>query len=158
LGAKLIVGGQIEHTPENIILDLDIQSSDQGDRVFCKRIITPLTLAMETLKAKAAVGTEAIFGEDNTVWVKDGNSQLKTPDAWPGKAGYSYPASVYCPQAQYSAAAVKAKIMGTLVLSVVIGADGDGAKDICATRASMRIGSASDPVSKRMEIQGCNWP
>jgi hypothetical protein len=86
-GAKLIVGGQIEYTPENIILDLDIQSSDQGNRIFCKRIITPLTLAMETLKAKAAVGTEAIFGEDNAVWVKDGNSQMKTPDAWPGKAG-----------------------------------------------------------------------
>ena len=86
-GAKLIVGGQIEYTPENIILDLDIQSSDQGNRIFCKRIITPLTLAMETLKAKAAVGTEAIFGEDNAVWVKAGNSQMKTPDAWPGKAG-----------------------------------------------------------------------
>jgi TonB family protein len=124
LGAKLIVGGQIEYTPENIILDLDLRSSDQGDRIFGKRIITPLAPAMETLKAKPAVGTEAIFGEDNTVWVKDGTSQTKIPAARPGVAGYSYPACLYCPQARYTGAAVKAKIVGTLFLSVVIGADG----------------------------------
>jgi len=49
---------------------------------------------------------------------------MKIPGARPGEAGYSYPSYLDCPQAQYTDAAVKAKIMGTLVLSVVIGADG----------------------------------
>jgi len=134
LGATLIIGGQIEYAPQDMILDLNIRSSDQGDKTFGKRIITPLTPAMETLKSKPAVGTEAIFGEDNTVWEKHGNSQTKIPNAWPGARGYSYPACLYCPQAQYSAAAVRAKIAGTLVLSVVIDADGS-AQRISVQRA-----------------------
>jgi TonB family protein len=124
IGATIIVGGRIECTPENVILDLEVRSSAEDNGVFGKRIITPLTPAMETLKSKPAIGTEAIFGEDNTVWVKDGNSQTKIPNAWPGGLGYSYPACLYCPQPQYSAAAVRAKIAGTLILSVVIGAGG----------------------------------
>jgi len=51
LGATLVVGGRIEYTPENIILDLDVQPAAEGDGIWCKRIITPLPPAMETLKA-----------------------------------------------------------------------------------------------------------
>lgn len=124
LGATIIVRGRLEYTPEDVILDLIVRPSAEGDRIFAKEIITPLTPAMETLKSKSAARTEAIFGEDKTVWVKDGNPQAKIPDARPGAAGYSYPSCLYCPQAQYTDAALKAKIVGTLVLSAVIDADG----------------------------------
>lgn len=124
LGATLVVGGRIEYTPENIVLDLDIQPSAEGGGIWSKRIITPLTISIETAKSKPAVGTQAIFGDDNTAWVRAGNSQTKIPDARPGVAGYSYPSCLDCPQARYSDAAVRAKIAGTLVISVVIGADG----------------------------------
>jgi hypothetical protein len=81
LGATLIVSGQIEYTPENIILDLDFQFLAEGGGISGKRIITPLTLAMETLKSKPAVGTLAIFGEDKTVWVRDESSKTTIPSA-----------------------------------------------------------------------------
>lgn len=124
LGATLIVGGQIEYTPEDIVLDLDIRPFTEGDRIFGKRIITPMTHAMETLKSKPAAGTEAIFEEDRTVWVRDESSKTTIPAAVAGKGGYSFPACIHCGQAQYTGAAVIAKITGTVTLSVVIGADG----------------------------------
>ena len=41
-----------------------------------------------------------------------------------GTGGYGYPACVYCPQAQYSDEAVKAKYQGTVTLIAVITAEG----------------------------------
>jgi protein TonB len=41
-----------------------------------------------------------------------------------GTGGYGYPACIYCPQAQYSDEAVKAKYQGTVMLVAVITADG----------------------------------
>jgi periplasmic protein TonB len=41
-----------------------------------------------------------------------------------GTGGYGYPACVYCPQAQYSDEAVKAKYQGTVTLVAIITADG----------------------------------
>jgi TonB family protein len=134
LGATLIVGGQIEYTPESIIFDLDVRPFDQGDRIFSKRIITPLTPAMETLKSTPATGTKAVFEEDKTVWVRDESSKSTIVSAVSGAGGYSYPACVHCPQAQFTEAALRAKITGTVTLSVVIGANGE-AQRISVQRA-----------------------
>jgi TonB family protein len=134
IGASIIVGGRIACTAENVILDLDVRASAEGDGIFGKKISTPLTPQMEALKSQPAAHTEPIFGEDKSVWAKDGNSQTKIPHAWPAAPGYSSPACLYCPQARYSDAAVRAKIAGTLVLSVVIGADG-AAQRISVQRA-----------------------
>jgi TonB family protein len=124
LGATLIIGGRIEYTPENLVLDLDTRSLAGDYGISAKKIITPLTPAMETLKSKLALGIEAIFGEDKTVWVRDESSKVTVTSAKSGAGGYSYPACVYCPPARYTDAAVIAKAAGTVTLSVVIGADG----------------------------------
>jgi TonB family protein len=123
-GATLIIGGRIEYTPENLVLDLDTRSLAGHYGISAKKIITPLTAAMETLKSKPAVGTEAIFGEDKTVWVRDESSKATVTSTKSGANGYSYPACIHCPQAPYTDAAVIAKVEGTVTLSVVIGADG----------------------------------
>ena len=124
LGATLIVGGQIEYTPEDIVLDLDIRSPAEEHRIFGKRIITPLTPVMEELKSKRAAGTQAIFEEDKTVWARDESSKTTIQVAVAGQRGYSYPTCIHCGQAQYTGAAVRAKITGTVMLSAVIGPDG----------------------------------
>jgi TonB family protein len=124
LGATLIIGGRIENTPENLILDLDTRSLAGNYGISAKKVITPLTPAMETLKSKPAVGTEAIFEEDKTVWVRDESSKATITAAVSGAGGYSYPACIHCPQAPFTNAAVIAKAAGTVTLSVVIGADG----------------------------------
>jgi TonB family protein len=128
LGATLIVDGRIEYSPEDIVLDIVVRSSAADARIFGKRIITPLTSEMEKLKSKLAVGTEAIFEEDKTVWVRDESSKTAAPSAVAGKGGYSYPSCIHCEQAQYSGPAVRAKITGTVMLSVVIGEDGKAQK------------------------------
>jgi TonB family protein len=124
LGATLIIGGRIEYTPENLVLDLDTRSLAGDYGISAKKIITPLTPAMETLKSKPVVGTEAIFGEDKTVWMRDESSKTTVTSAKSGAGRYCYPACVHCPQVPFTDAAVKAKAGGTVTLSVVIGADG----------------------------------
>jgi TonB family protein len=124
LGATLIIGGRIEYTPENIILELDTRSLAGDYGISGKRIITPLTAAMEALKSIPAVATEATFGEDKTVWVRAESSQTTIPAAKSGAAGYSFPACINCPQVQFTDEAVEAKAAGTVTLSAVIGPDG----------------------------------
>jgi TonB family protein len=128
LGVTLIVKGRIEYTPENMILALDIEPPGQGDGIWGKRIITPRTAAMETLKSKPAVGTEAIFEQDKTVWVRDESSRTTIPAAVAGKGGYSYPACIHCGQVQFTDPSLRANVTGTVALSVVIGPDGKAQK------------------------------
>ena len=134
LGATLIIGGRIEYTPENLVLDLDTRSLAGDYGIYAQKIITPLTPAIETLKSKPAVGTGAIFGEDKTVWVRDESSKATVTSAKSGAGGYSYPACIHCPQVPFTDAAVMAKATGTVTLSVVIGADGQ-AQRISVQRA-----------------------
>ena len=124
LSAMLIVKGRIEYTSENIVLDLDLEPPAEGNGIWGKRIITPLTPAMEKLKSEPAVGTEAVFEEDRTVWVRDERWKTTIPSAVAGAGGYSFPACIHCGQAKYTDAAVRAKAEGTAKLSVLIGADG----------------------------------
>ena len=42
----------------------------------------------------------------------------------PGKNGYTYPKCDHCPQAAYTAEAVKNRVKGTVTLSVVMGVNG----------------------------------
>jgi TonB family protein len=101
----------------------------QGEKgIFGKEIILDRTLAMVERMVKPAPKLAASFGEDKTVWAKDEESRLKASPPSSGTRGYSFPICVYCPQAQYSDSAMKAKVQGTVVLKVVIGADGRAQK------------------------------
>jgi hypothetical protein len=134
LGVTLIIAGWIAYTPENMILDIGVESLAGDHGISGKKIITPLTAAMETLRSQPAVGTEAIFGEDRTVWVRDESSKTTVTSARSGAGGYSYPACIHCPQVPFTDAAVKAKTAGTVTLSVVIGADGKRKEYRCSGR------------------------
>ncbi|MFZ3214615.1 MAG: TonB family protein [Candidatus Acidiferrales bacterium] len=124
LGATSIIQAWMEYSPDKIVLSLDV-SPVQGDAAFFgKTTIIPRTPEMEALKSKRAVFTEAQFGEDKTVWVKDAGTQTKIPAVAYRTPGYSHPDCAYCRQVQYTNGTVRAKISGTLVLTVVIGADG----------------------------------
>jgi protein TonB len=73
------------------------------------------------------------IGPGNGTGVGPGNGAGAGPgDQWgagggppgSGTSGYGYPVCLYCPQAQYSDEAVKAKYQGTVLLVVIITADG----------------------------------
>ena len=72
--------------------------------------------ALETARASGAARVAA--------WVPDQAAALVEPtDAWRSE-GHGYPACIYCPQAQYSDEAVKAKYQGTVTLVAIITAEG----------------------------------
>lgn len=105
------------------------------------------------LKAKSYVWAAIVLGQDNfemlveALRVQDGKKiagfqttlpltdQMKALGvAHAGTQGVTYPACIYCPQAQYTRAAVQHHFEGTVLLSIVITADGH-ADDILALRA-----------------------
>jgi periplasmic protein TonB len=53
-----------------------------------------------------------------------GRNGVGEPGAARGIYGYSYPSCLFCPRAEFTSEAVKAKIQGSVVLSVLITADG----------------------------------
>lgn len=128
LQAAIVVSGSIEYTPGKIVLRVRVSPVHGEEGIFRQQIILDRTLAMDELMIKPAPKVAASFGEDKTVWAKDEESRRKAPPPSPGTQGYSFPMCVYCPQAQYSDAAVKAKVQGTVVLKVIIGVDGTAEK------------------------------
>ncbi|MFZ0583574.1 MAG: energy transducer TonB [Candidatus Acidiferrales bacterium] len=116
------------------------------------------------LKAKSYVWAAIVLGQDNfemlveALRVQDGkkiagfqttlpltdqmkaladtrvSKNLEPGVAHAGTQGVTYPACIYCPQAQYTRAAVQHHFEGTVLLSIVITADGH-ADDILALRA-----------------------
>lgn len=128
LKATVIVSASIEYTPGKLLLDLSV-STVQGDRgIFDEKIIFDRTPPMEELMIKPIPEVAGSYGEDKTVWVKDEESRTKPLPPPSGVEGYSFPSCVQCGPARYSDAAVKAKVQGTVLLNVVIGADGTAEK------------------------------
>lgn len=66
--------------------------------------------------------------------VDDPGSQIASDLPVPGKNGYTFPTCAYCPQAQYNDIAVRNHRQGTVVRTVVVGADGK-AHDIGVIKA-----------------------
>jgi TonB family protein len=128
LKATVIVSASVEYTPGKLVLDLSV-STAQGDRgIFDKKIIIDRTPAMEELMIKSLPEAAGSYGEDKTIWVKDEESRTKPLPPSSGVQGFSFPSCVRCGPARYSDAAVKAKVQGTVLLSVAIGADGRAEK------------------------------
>jgi TonB family protein len=128
LNATVIVSASFEYTPGKLVFDLSV-STVQGDRgIFDDKIIIDRTPPMEELMIKPVPEMVGSYGEDKTVWVRDEESRTKPLPPSSGVQGYSFPSCVRCGPARYSDAAVKAKVQGTVLLDVVIGADGRAEK------------------------------
>ncbi|MFZ0883803.1 MAG: energy transducer TonB [Candidatus Acidiferrales bacterium] len=128
LEATVIISASIEYAPDKIVLDLSASSAQRDEGIFSDQVIINRTPAMEELMIKPAPKVAASYGDDKTTWVKDEESTAKELPPSSGTKGNSYPSCVVCRQADYSDAAVKAKVQGTIVLKVVVGADGRAEK------------------------------
>lgn len=128
LEATVTIGARIKYTPGKMVFKLDVWAV-RGDRgIFGKQTVIDLTSEMEALTAQPAAKVDGSFGEDKTEWAKDEESRTKTIPPNSGTQGYSYPSCLRCRPAPYSDAAVKAKVQGTVILKVVIGANGRAEK------------------------------
>jgi TonB family protein len=99
LRATVVVDGNMEILSDKVVLWVKALQTQDKQSIFDKRISLLLTPEMQSL-----------ISADN---VNAGTQPV-------GQHGYSYPKCVYCPMAEFSPAASKAKIQGTVTLALVI--------------------------------------
>jgi len=127
LKATVIVDGEMDVVSDKVVLWVKALRIQDKKAIFDKRISLPLTPEMQALISHAA-HPPATASSDRNTWVNPtdpsiaGDTTAAIPDA--SQHGYKPPACQYCPNAQFSDAATKAKIQGTVLLSVVINKDG----------------------------------
>jgi TonB family protein len=108
LNAAVMILGTIESHDENLKIAVDSYRVTDGKAIKEFKLRVPLTEQMKSL-----IDTPPDAGKDQSAILPSG-----------GTNGYSLPACIYCPQAQYSAQAVKNHIQGTVILAAVVGPDG----------------------------------
>jgi TonB family protein len=108
LKAAAMVLGTIELHDENLKIAVDSYRVTDGKTIKEFKVKVPLTEQMKSL-----IDTHPDAGENQSATLPSG-----------GANGYSLPACIYCPQAQYSAQGAKSHIEGTVILVAIVGPDG----------------------------------
>ena len=109
LHATVVVDGNIDVLSDKVVVWVKAFRTQDKEKIFDKRISLSLTPEMQSLISHdASLGT--------------GDKTAGIPDA--GQRGFTSPTCIYCPVAQYSTAASRAKIQGTVLIAVVVDADG----------------------------------
>jgi TonB family protein len=116
LNARVYVWGAIAVGPDNIELTVDAFRVYAEKRIGGSTMTLPLTDQMKEAK-----------GQRDAKDLESGSPQ-------PGKDGYTFPACVYCPQAQYTQPAEWHRFSGNLTLSMLVTPDGR-ADDVVAIKA-----------------------
>jgi len=123
-GGALAIEAIIQDLFDRVALGLKVWRISDRKKIFEERITIPLTDSTRALHSRAASKSELPPLTAVEVWINPEHDVGDTEFPVSRKNGYSYPACVYCPFAGYSDAATKAKIQGTVTLSVVVGVDG----------------------------------
>jgi TonB family protein len=123
-GGALAVEGVIEDVSDRVALGLKAWRISDRKKIFEERITIPLTESMRALHSRAASKSDVPPLTAVEVWINPEHDVGDAEFPASGTNGYSYPSCVYCTYAGYSDAATKAKIQGTVSLSVVVGVDG----------------------------------
>jgi TonB family protein len=108
LNAAVMVSGTIESHGENLKIAVDSSRVTDGKAIKEFKVKVPLTEQMKSL-----IDAPPDAGENQSATLPSG-----------GANGYSLPACIYCPQAQYSAPGAKNHIEGTVILVAIVGPDG----------------------------------
>ena len=117
LNAPLMVLGKLEPDGESLNITVDSYSGTDGAALKEFKVAVPLTEQM-----KALIDTPADTGKDQSAAIP-----------LSGANGYSVPACISCPYAQFSSLAVKNNTQGSVALLIVVGRDGQ-AHDILVVK------------------------
>lgn len=120
----LVAEGIIEVLSDRIALRLKVWRVSDRKQIFEDRITIPLSDSMRALHSRAASKSEVPPLTAAEVWINPAHDVGDAEFPTSGKNGYSNPSCIDCTWAGYSNAATKAKIQGTVTLSVVVGVDG----------------------------------
>jgi TonB family protein len=123
LGADFAVEGMIDSSAGQLQLKLRVTRLTDWKRIFDGTASLPLRSELRADVSKPADPSPISSGSDKNTWT--------SPDAPPGTADIaaartpasmkaSIPTCVYCPSAQFSEPAVKAKAQGTIILNVIV--------------------------------------
>jgi TonB family protein len=116
-GVVTVVTGSLDDLPDKVILRVQAKRVADLKNVFDERISMPLTSDMRTFISMPARGSN-----DGVQILTNGDVQTPAPKG--GTNGYTMPTCVYCPRADYSDAAVKARFSGRVLLTVEVSGDG----------------------------------
>jgi TonB family protein len=109
LSVESFVFGTLTRSGDGLNIEVDCYSVKSGKRI--DRIKTASSISEEMRK---------LISQTVEYPIPDSYSGIPTP----GKNGYGYPRCDYCPPATYTSQAVKNHVQGTVILTVVVGADG----------------------------------
>lgn len=109
LGVESFVFGTLTVTGDRLGIEMDCYSVRSGKSIHSAKTASSISDEMRKLMSQTV--------------------EYPKPDAFagiptPGKNDYSYPKCDYCPQAAYTAEAVKNRVKGTVILTVVVGVNG----------------------------------
>jgi TonB family protein len=123
-GGALVAQGVMEDLSDRVALMLKVWRISDRKQIFEDSITIPLTETMQALHSRPATKSQVppLTGVEVRINPEHELGDGEIPTA--GTNGYSHPSCVHCINASYSAAASKAKIQGTVYLSVVVGVDG----------------------------------
>ena len=123
LNADFAVEGMIDNGTGPIQLKLRVTRLTDWKRIFDGTASLPLRSELRADISKPADPSPISAGSDKNTWTNP-DSALGIADAAAARAPASIkgftPACLYCPNAQFSDAAVKAKAQGTVLLNVIV--------------------------------------
>jgi TonB family protein len=127
LGADFAVEGMIDSSAGQLQLKLRVTRLTDWKRIFDGTASLPLRSELRADVSKPVDTSPISSGSDKNTWTSP-DSALSTADAAavraPANVKASVPTCTYCPAAQFSEAAVKAKAQGTILLALIIDAAG----------------------------------
>jgi TonB family protein len=130
LGAEFVVQGTIDASTDTLQLDVEVERLSDWKTVFTGKVALPATAELRANILQPIAPSQNPSQVNKKTWIDPKNPiATANPDAIPtsGTRGTSGLACIYCPTAQFSDAAVKGKVQGTVILSAVIDATGHAA-------------------------------
>jgi TonB family protein len=127
LGAEFVVQGTIDADTETIQVDVEVERLSDWKTVFTGKISLPPTAELRAAFSQPVAPPPTSLQANKKTWIDPrGPVAAADPPTIPnaGTRGITNLACIYCPIARFSDAAVKAKVQGSVYLSVVIDATG----------------------------------
>jgi TonB family protein len=127
LGAEFVVQGTIDAGTDTLQLDVEVERLSDWKTVFTGKVALPATAELRAILLQPIAPSSTPSQVNKKTWIDPKNPiATANPDTIPtsGTRGTTELACIYCPTAQFSGAAVKAKVQGTVFLSAIIDATG----------------------------------
>lgn len=123
LGLAYVINGTMEYEPDGVVLHLAVRYADDLQSILAKTVVLPMTDEMRELAAKPVPVSPPFFTQEEMVWTNPNVpplSDAQVADMKKGGTDYSYPQCLFCPHAEFSDKALRARIQGTVALLVQI--------------------------------------